>query len=108
VPDEMWPATLEVSVERRDGSARVRLTGELDLATLPCAQSALDDALASGARRIVIDLSGLELLDISGMRALLDAIDRARAQGRSAALVAPSGAARRLLGWASGRTDPSR
>jgi anti-anti-sigma factor len=48
----------------------VSLAGELDLAVLPTAASAIDDAFAAGAHRLVLDLQKLEFLDSSGIALL--------------------------------------
>jgi anti-anti-sigma factor len=48
----------------------VSLAGELDLASAPTAAAALEDALAAGARRLVLDLRKLEFLDASGVAML--------------------------------------
>jgi anti-sigma B factor antagonist len=48
----------------------VSLAGELDLAVLPTAATAIKDAFASGADRLVLDLQKLEFIDSSGLAML--------------------------------------
>jgi anti-sigma B factor antagonist len=104
VPRPRWPAILSVAVERRDGVVSVALTGELDLTGTDHVRTALDSALDSSAEPIVVDLSGLTLLDVGGLQMLLDARARARVDGRALELVAPAGPVRRLFALA-GRED---
>jgi anti-sigma B factor antagonist len=48
----------------------VSLAGELDLAVLPTAATAIEDAFAGGADRLVLDLQKLEFIDSSGLAML--------------------------------------
>jgi len=60
-----------------DGETPVlRLHGELDLATAGTLEEALDEALAGGAGRLVLDLSGLSFIDSTGISLLIGAIGR--------------------------------
>jgi anti-sigma B factor antagonist len=63
----------EVDSEARDGDLWVLPRGELDLAGAPELREALSLAVASDAAAIVVDLRGLELLDSTGLRVLLEA-----------------------------------
>jgi anti-anti-sigma factor len=56
---------LRIAVGERDGRPAIALAGELDLAEVPLAQTAIEGALASHPR-LVIDLSGLEFIDLAG------------------------------------------
>lgn len=78
-----------------DGLTLVRVRGELDLATTPEFETALQGTRADA--RIVIDLSGCEFLDSSGLRALLVGAARSEAEGGSVELVAPDSRIRRVL-----------
>ena len=93
-----------VSIDRSEGRVRLELAGELDLAVVDHVDAALDSALEPGPPRVVVDLAGLTFLDVSGLRVLLGAADRARAQGRELILLAPPGPARRAFVLA-GRED---
>jgi anti-anti-sigma factor len=78
----------------RDGqTGRLTLTGELDIATVPRAQEAVDGLLAGGVQRLVIDLSGLGFVDSSGLRLFIVLDRRAAAQGWALGLIRPRGAA---------------
>lgn len=65
-------------------TSTLALSGELDLATADELAGAVRDALASGSRRIVLDLSGVRFIDSSGISALLGV--RAAAAEASAVL----------------------
>jgi anti-anti-sigma factor len=68
------------------GAALVSLTGGLDRVTAPRLAQTLRQA-TQRARMIVIDLRGLTRVDISGVRAILDASRSARRDGRRLVLV---------------------
>lgn len=63
---------LEVDVEARGSELWVLPRGDLDVAGAPELAEALALALASDATEIVVDLRGVELLDSTGLRALLE------------------------------------
>jgi anti-sigma B factor antagonist len=75
---------LTVDVLEDDGILVVALAGVLDLATLPELRERLA-GLDLAARAVAIDLSGLELLDSSGLGALLAL--RHQAEGRPLGVV---------------------
>lgn len=78
---------MNVDVRRRDGTAIVSLSGELDLASAP----RLDETLVGcedGADTVLIDLRGLTFMDSSGLRVILAADARARSRGGRLVLVA--------------------
>jgi anti-anti-sigma factor len=80
----------------RDGLVRILVHGELDLLTAPV----LEDALVSVESRtepIVVDLSDLSFMDVSGLRALALAGRRAREKGCRFAVTKCSPMVRRLL-----------
>jgi anti-sigma B factor antagonist len=47
------------------------LSGELDVASAPVLEEALAEACDSGAHEVVLDMSGLEFMDSTGLRAIL-------------------------------------
>ena len=81
-------ARLEVDTRTEDGVAVVIPRGELDMAGTP----ALEDALAEvadepGLSGVVVDLSQLDFMDSSGLRAVVLTDGRLRDQGLRFALV---------------------
>jgi anti-sigma B factor antagonist len=74
----------------RDGqAARLVLSGELDLATVPRVEQAVAAALAQGARTLIVDLGGLGFIDSSGLRLLIVLHQRAIAEGWTLSLIRP-------------------
>ena len=74
----------------------VRVRGEVDTATAPQMGRAIDSQMAR-RRRVVLDLSGVEFMDLHGLAVLMRANRRARAEGGSFALERPSPCVVRLL-----------
>lgn len=64
-----------------DGRTRLlRLTGVFEWGSVGRVEAAVDDASRARAKRVVFDLRGLRSLDLAGLRALLRANERARAE----------------------------
>jgi anti-anti-sigma factor len=72
---------LKVSTRSQGGRTIVSLGGEIDLYTAPRLHGELDNVLASGPAQIVVDMSGVEFCDSTGMNVLLGAYRRAREMG---------------------------
>lgn len=70
--------------EERDGSAVVlSMSGRLDATTAKAFEDHILGAIDAGARRLVVDLGGLDYVSSSGLRVLLLAARRLqRTQGR--------------------------
>jgi anti-sigma B factor antagonist len=66
-------APLSVDVERGDGSTVVRLSGELDIATVEQLNDALAGVSVSAGEEFVIDLASLNFMDSTGLRWLITA-----------------------------------
>jgi anti-anti-sigma factor len=69
--------------ERRDadGAVRMTLTGELDLSASAGLKARVGE-VQRAQHRVRLDLSQLEFIDCSGIRAILDAMAEARGEGR--------------------------
>ncbi|MCY0951384.1 STAS domain-containing protein [Streptomyces sp. H27-S2] len=95
-------ATIEpqpVETEIRDGVIVVRPAGELDVDQAPALRTALLGALAyqGGPADVVVDLSGVDFCDSSGLNVLIRAMLVARESGRGLSLAAPCTQVARLL-----------
>lgn len=101
---------LAISAISGDGSAVVRLAGELDLSTAPRAEQALVDELTPGSRTLVVDLRRLEFCDAAGLRVFVRTRRRAQEVGAKVRLVHPNRLVRRVLEIAelSWLIDPGR
>jgi anti-anti-sigma factor len=96
-----WCAHLSVDVSVRDKIAILDLQGELDLCSLGVLDEQLAQALSTGAEWLVLDVSGLTIMDCAGARALVEAA-YALSDGHRPLLRSPSQMVRRLLevtGW---------
>jgi anti-sigma B factor antagonist len=79
-----------------DGHVVVALRGELDLLYAPAVATALAD-LAVCQPRIILNLAGLEFIDVSGTAALAHGRRHARNAGGDLLLAAPRRPVRRIL-----------
>jgi anti-anti-sigma factor len=75
----------------------IMLRGELDLASVNTMTSALAVAERSDARRIVLDLTEVDFIDACGLRALLFASHRSRADGNRLQIRKGPGAVSRMI-----------
>jgi anti-sigma B factor antagonist len=71
------------------GEHTFTLTGELDLASTPILQGAIASlsAAMNGTRAITLDLSGLQFIDSTGLRAILATRELCQANGHEFSLV---------------------
>jgi anti-anti-sigma factor len=88
---------LTVRSERADRIHAIRLFGELDLATAVTAERELERVEATDAETILLDLSGLTFVDSTGVRLLVTATARSRADQNRLALVRGPYAVQRVL-----------
>jgi anti-sigma B factor antagonist len=73
------------------------LTGELDLVSSPAMERVMDDLSRSDAELIIVDLSGLEFMDSTGLHLLIRVQQRAQEAGRRFALIRGREAVQRLF-----------
>ena len=64
-----------------EGLVALGLSGELDIETVPIFEAAMQRVLADAPATAVLELHGLEFLDSTGLRAILEAHERLRDQG---------------------------
>ncbi|MGW8765318.1 STAS domain-containing protein [Streptomyces sp. NPDC055815] len=91
------PARLRVEVRDVAGSALLTPVGELDHHTAELLRAPLDTALDAGRARLVVDCTGLEFCDSTGLNVLLGARLRADAAGGGVHLVAMRPAVARVF-----------
>ena len=95
----MQPLTVERQ-DDADGTVRLVLQGALDTTTGPQVERALDEAEAAGPPRLVLDFTGLDFMDSTGLQILLDADTRASAGDHELEIVLGQGEARRVVALA--------
>jgi anti-sigma B factor antagonist len=104
----IWPAAsgtgkvrhveLKVSVRPQGDRTVLAVSGEVDLYTAPRLHGELVTALSGGGPvQLVVDMSGVDFCDSTGMNVLLAAHRRAREQGGDLELASPRPAIRKIL-----------
>jgi anti-anti-sigma factor len=86
-----------VLVSTDGDKATVSLRGELDMSGVGRASEAIEQAQDSGAVLVVLDLSGLDFIDSTGLEMMLRAARYAHDNGRRLIVQRPSTYVRRLL-----------
>ncbi|MCE3554141.1 STAS domain-containing protein [Pseudonocardia sp. RS11V-5] len=99
VPEDAAPDDAAPDPADQEGAAvaEVVLDGELDISTLDRATHRVEEAERGGPRLLVVDLSQLRFVDSSGVRLVLLAQERARAEGRRVAVRLGTGPALRVF-----------
>lgn len=88
---------LKVSTRTQGDHKVMGLTGEIDLYTAPGLQSELMAALGDGHVRLVIDMSGVDFCDSTGINVLLAAHRHASDHGGEMQLAGLGSATRKVL-----------
>jgi anti-anti-sigma factor len=83
---------VRVEIEERDDGEVViaRLSGELDIAVAQSAGRKIADAVPSSARGVVVDMSGLEFMDSSGVSMLFGLARQVGSHRQELRVVAPT------------------
>jgi anti-sigma B factor antagonist len=97
VSEQQHHEDLSIHVHVVDDVQVFELTGSLDIATSPTVRAALTSASERGSHRLIVDLTGVEFLDSTGLGALIGAQRRAKEFGGEVRLVAKEGQILRLL-----------
>lgn len=80
-----------------DGVVLVIPRGRIDLPVAPALRKHLLDLVNAGRTRLVVDLSGVDSIDSSGLGALVSGFEAARANGGDLKIMAPGEQARLVL-----------
>ncbi len=88
---------LSVSVEADGDAVKLAARGEMDLATADIVDRELVKAEASDARRIILDLSGVEFIDSSGLKVLVYAARRSNSDSNRLAVMPGTGQVAKML-----------
>jgi len=90
--------SINITTSHEGETVIFKLTGSLDLATSPSVRAALLEETGEGKKHdVIVDLTGLEFLDSTGLGALIGAQRRALEGGAEVRLVVTEGPIARLL-----------
>jgi anti-sigma B factor antagonist len=81
---------MQIEVDRQGAFAVARLSGESSMSDGETLAETLNDLVAGGKAKVAIDLSGLKLIDSTGLSVLMNVVARSRLSGGRVLLVAPS------------------
>ena len=93
-PDE---APFRCVTLRDHDAARILLFGDLDIAATPILAAEIEAMRAAGCRRVVVDLGGLDFIDSTGLRSLLEFDAESRRDGFTLSLVPGSDGVQRIF-----------
>jgi anti-sigma B factor antagonist len=91
------PHKLEIVDSELRGAPGVAIRGEIDIAAVPELEHALDVAILESTGAFVLDLSGVEFLDSTGLRLVLRWRALLAREERALAIVCPAGPVRKLF-----------
>ncbi len=80
-----------------DAPCVVALAGRLDAGSQGAAEHFLEDVVAKGSHRVVLDCAGLEFISSAGVRALLTLVKRVKPLGGAVSVCAARPHVRQLL-----------
>jgi anti-sigma B factor antagonist len=98
-PGSDLPAGEDFRISVRDDAAPATVTveGEVDVATAPALRDELYRLIDQGATEIVVDLSGMDFIDSTGLGVFVGALKRAREGGGGIELRGLKPAARKVF-----------
>jgi anti-anti-sigma factor len=90
-------AVFRVDVARQHGAVRVCPVSEVDIATIEQLRARIDEAMAAGARRVILDLRQTTFFDSAGLHAAMEADRWAARTGTEFAIIAGPPAVQRTF-----------
>jgi anti-sigma B factor antagonist len=78
VSDDPGDLGFEITRDREGATVVVHVRGDVDVATSPRLREELHQAIASGATRLVVDMTDMAFIDSAGLGVLIGALKRAR------------------------------
>lgn len=88
---------LQVDARSKEDRVVLQLSGELDLASSPILERALEAQDVASAPLLVLDLDELKFVDSTGLRVILLAQEKSRGRGQEFAITPGSPQVQRLL-----------
>lgn len=86
-PRETREGPLTIRASQLGSTHTLELNGELELATVPVLRQQLESVEEGGAEVIVVDMSGLEFIDSTGIALLIDSDRRLNENGNRFLLI---------------------
>lgn len=86
-----------ITAERAGDDCRIRVEGELEIDSVRALQDAVERALDTGERSLLIDVSPTTFIDSTGLAGLMAAVRDASLRGAAVRVLAPHGHEARLL-----------
>jgi anti-anti-sigma factor len=90
-------AAFRVDVAREGGGMRITPVGEVDSATIGHVRESVEEALAAGVGRVILDFRETTFLDSTGLHLAIDAADGALLNGTDFAIIAGPPAVQRTF-----------
>jgi anti-sigma B factor antagonist len=81
------PGALAIACSVENDGVSLSLEGELDLATATALEERLGELEDSGCTHLTVDLAGLDFIDSTGLRVLIQASARAEERGHELVLL---------------------
>lgn len=88
---------MEITVRNEQGYSVIAPQGRLTAVGAPAVKRQVSDLIGSGQNRIVVDLSGVDFIDSSGLGALIGGLKAARVAGGDLRVAASSEAVGSVL-----------
>ena len=88
---------LKIHLYRYGSRRTLFVTGELDVATAPALEGAVDGALDGQRGELCLDFSGLRFMDSTGAGAVMHAHNKAVSLGSRLVILSPAPVVRRVL-----------
>jgi anti-sigma B factor antagonist len=96
------PSNFEIREEGAGPTLVLAVTGELDMNTVEMLGKQVDQHLSNGRRKLRLDLAGLDFMDSSGLRLLIELYDRSKEEGWELTIVPPRSEAATMVLRATG------
>lgn len=90
------PGNFDVAADRQGSTLTISPRGEIDLATVDLVRGAVEAERREGDN-LRLDLRGVEFLDTSGLRYVLELVDRAERDGFNVSIVRGPTAVQRVF-----------
>lgn len=95
--DRLGMEILSVISEQSGRAAHLRLSGEIDMTSVPILERWLEAAESNGNTEVVVDLDAVTFMDASGIRTFLGAAHRATQSGNTFTIIKAPAPVQRIL-----------